>query len=256
MLRTSAILLCIVLSTGSAYAQRLATGIMLTCADSIDFGHISEDRDTASVAFPWHNASDEALSVVMVSTTCACLEAEYDMKPVPAGGNGEIRLVYHPKGHPGKFSHKVFVYTGTSREAPAAALTVTGTVIPSSKPVWQYPYRIGNLLLRRTDVNVTGDKPQVERIACMNAGDTAIRPTAEPGTLPDGFSFRCEPEVLAPGQGGDLVTAFDPDKATDDLPDRFTMTLLGTGNRDEGQKITVIVRQTAAQGTFEYPRRK
>lgn len=253
MRKTVAIILGIILTAAALNAQQHEENGMQFRMENIDFGSVQETADTSVRTFWWRNTSDKPLAVLMVKTTCACLSTEFDRQAVQPGEYGSVKLVYHQKGHPGKFSHKAFVYTALSSTSPTAVLTVTGYVEPASSPVWQYPYRIGTLALKRIRVNFTGDMPQVERIACLNAGESDLCLAVDAGSLPEGFTFRCEPQVLRSGQEGDLVIGFDPAKAVSPLPEEFPVVLKGFRMQDGDSHLNVTVGQTAVEGTFAYP---
>ena len=61
----------------------------------------------------------------------------------------------------------------------------------------------------------------------MNAGDSPLEITAMEGLLPEGLTFRCEPQVLQPGETGDLVIVFDPARLKTALPDTLPVILEG-----------------------------
>lgn len=220
---------------------------------SIDLGNISEDGSPVSCTFRWRNAGDEPVSVLMVRTTCACLAADFDRNPVQPGEYAHIVLTYHQKGHPGRFDRKAFVYAGSRSSAPSAILSVTGDVEPSARPVWQYPYAMGPLLLRRREIRIGGKEPQVERAVCFNDGNTPLSVTAA-SSLPAGFAFRCEPEVLEPGRTGELVVTFDPEKAGPaSLPDTLALALDVPGLPEDARTLYIMIGETEIQGTSDYP---
>ena len=208
---------------------------------SIDIGRIEEDGEPARCVFRWKNCSGSPVSVVMVRTTCECLVPEFSTEPVAPGEESAVAFVYHQKGHPGKIDRKAFVYTGLSSSSPTAVLEVKGTVVPSTRPVWQYRYRMGPLLLRQTMVRIGGQELQVERIACMNDGESALSLSVDSAALPECFSFRCEPDVLGPGETGDIVISFDPGKVRGSLPDEIPVILQGldTPAGDRTLKINI-----------------
>lgn len=234
----------------SVYAQArdTGTGDMRFEADSLDLGTVDEDGGPAAGMFFWHNDSDKDVPVLMVKTTCACLEAFFDRGSVAPGDSVEVRLLYRPKGHPGRFSHRVFVYTGLSGSAPSSVLTVTGNVKPSPKPVWQYRFRAGDLLLRRDKAVFSGDMPQVERIMCMNSGGTDMRLSVREG-LPECLSFRCEPEVLSPSGTGDLVIGLDPGKASGKLPEEIVLYLDGAGAPADSCRLVIKIGMPESEDT-------
>ena len=105
---------------------------------------------------------------------------------------------------------RVFIYTNLSSSTPSAVLTLKGKVTPSSDRSGDYPRSRGNLLLRRDTITLAGDKPQTERIACLNNGSRAMRLEMDDFSS-KGLTLRTEPAVLAPGKEGDLVITYTPE---------------------------------------------
>lgn len=87
---------------------------------------------------------------------------------------------------------------------------------------------------------------------CLNAGTVDL--TVSAGTdLPDGFSIRTEPEVLHPGQTGDLVISFDPGKAQGKMPKEINAVIVQPGVDSDGQTLKIRINKTAGDATSEYP---
>ena len=223
---------------------------------SIDIGRIDEDGEPVKCVFRWKNHSGAPVSVLMVRTTCECLVPEFSTEPVAPGGESTVTFVYHQKGHQGKIDRKAFVYTGLSSGSPTAVLEVKGTVVPSSRPVWQYRYRMGALLLRQTMVRIDGKEKQVERIACMNDGDSGLSLSVDSSALPECFSFRCEPAVLGPGETGDIVISFDPGKVRDSLPDEIPVILQGLDESAGDRTLKIKTGESREEVLSAYPERK
>ena len=161
----------------------------------IDAGHIGEDDLPPVYTFRWRNTGGKPLVVTRVQTTCGCAAASWDKKPVAPGGEGAVTVTYRPKGHPGVFDRRIFVYTQLSDKEPTAILSLRGAVTASGRT----------------------DKVQSERIECLNAGEKPLTPACDEGFAATGLSFACEPATLAPGAKGDLVVRFDPAKAPQPL---------------------------------------
>lgn len=193
----------------------------------IETGRIGEDDAPSRYEFKWHNDGTAPLVITRVATTCGCAVATYDKQPVRAGGQGTVTVTYHPKGHPGSFYRRIFVYTQLSDKAPTAILELTGSVTASARTDDDYPYAMGVLRLKQQSVRFTGDGVQVESIECLNTGDKALHLTCEKNLLPAGIGFTCEPAALAPGQTGDLVIRFDPAAAPQRLPKQLPLILRG-----------------------------
>ena len=181
---------------------------------------LSEDSEPVTVVFPVKNVSSRTLYLTRVSSSCSCLQPEpFDgfLKLSP-GESSEIRAVYNPEGHPGKFSRKLFVYTAASEDTPAAVLTVNADVAWSSNPQTEFPVRCGNLLLARAEVTLSGGKvmlsggekwpagkKEIVSIRCYNASSKAMRLSAQTDFVPFPVVMHCEPQLLRSGERGRIV---------------------------------------------------
>ena len=174
---------------------------------------LSEDSEPVTVVFPVKNVSSRTLYLTRVSSSCSCLQPEpFDgfLKLSP-GESYEIRAVYNPEGHPGKFSRKLFVYTAASEDTPAAVLTVNADVAWSSNLQTEFPVRCGNLLLARAEVTLSGGekllacKKEIVSIRCYNASSKAMRLSAQTDFVPFPVVMHCEPQVLRSGERGRIV---------------------------------------------------
>ncbi len=210
----------------------------------IDTGRIGEDDAPSSYTFRWRNVGNRPLVVTRVQTTCGCTVAEHDRQPVQQGGSGTVRVTYHPKGHPGSFQRKIFVYTQLSDKLPTAVLELTGQVEPSVMPTSAYPYAMGDLLLKQQSVRIGGQRLQTERIECLNAGSKPLRITADSHFLPSYIAFECEPATFGPGTTADLVIRFDPAKAPETLPEQVPVILEGVDAPPSRRTIRVRIGET------------
>lgn len=178
---------------------------------SIDAGRIGEEQTPPSYLFRWTNAGEKPLVVTRVSTTCGCAVPAYDRRPVRAGESGEITVTYRPKGHPGSFDRRIFVYTQLSAKYPTAILNLRGTVVPSGQSADGFPVSMGALQLSRTTVRFDArGEVQQAHIACRNAGSETLRIGCDANLLPAGFEAVCEPAALEPGAEGRLTLRYDP----------------------------------------------
>lgn len=191
----------------------------------MDMGTLSEDDAPVSGVFRWKNTGGQPLRVLEAATGCSCISAEFDRSPVPAGGTGSVTLTWHPKGHPGPFLRKIPVYCD-SGGAPAAVLELTGKVTPSVRPVHDYPFSLGHLLLKRTQVSMTGKERCIESIEVMNGGESPLQIEADERLLPPFISVECRPQLLQPGDKADIEVRFDPAGAAL-LPERVPVLLKG-----------------------------
>lgn len=191
----------------------------------IDAGRLGEEDAPSSYVFGWRNAGSKPIVITQVKTTCGCAVATFDRQPVRPGGEGRITVTYHPKGHPGSFQRRIFVFTQLSDKRPTAVLELTGQVEPAKLPTWNYPYAMGSLRLKQQAVRIAGTRIQAESIECLNAGDQPLRITAEKELLPSYIVFESDPKTIEPGKTGDLVIRFDPNKAPARLPTQLPVIL-------------------------------
>ena len=161
-----------------------------------------------------------------------------------AGSEGTVTVTYHPKGHPGSFDRRIFVYTQLSDKMPTAILHLTGTVIASERTDGDYPYAMGALRLKQQSVRLAPERLQNERIECLNTGGKAMRPRCDEHLLPPGITFRCEPATLAPGAKGDLVIGFDPAQATHRAPAQLPLILEGPDVPPSGRTLQIRFEET------------
>ena len=178
---------------------------------TISFGTINEDDSVWSTKVEWSNKSDKPLVITSTKTSCSCLQAVVRRETVASGGGSVIELKYNPKGHPGDVEQRVFIYTNLSSSQPTTVLKVKGVVKPSLNHSKDYPCNRGELLLRRDTVEFAGDKPQTERIACMNNSSRVMLLEADTLLSSRGLRLKTEPEVLVAGQEGDLVITYTPE---------------------------------------------
>lgn len=232
----AAALLLSVFFPGDVHASCLADGdkpsIEFSCLALDLGGQIEEAGGPVHGYLVWRNTGDSPVSISGVTSSCGCLSAGFLSREVAPGGRDSIMVTYHPKGHPGRFSHKVFVYAGDS--VPSAVLEVTGTVKAASVPVWRYPVQMGFLYLKQKEVFMGRGKRQVETIECLNSGDKPFTLDVGGSLVPPCLTLSMEPATVQPGKTADIVIAYSPDAVTDSsssegLPDRLPVILGGLG---------------------------
>lgn len=211
----------------------------------IDAGHIGEDDTPPRYTYAWRNEGKSPLVITRIVTTCGCAVATHDKRPVPAGGRGTVTVTYHPKGHPGKFHRRIFVYTQLSDKFPSAILELMGSVTASEDTSADYPHAMGVLRLKQTAVRFADNgKVQVERIECLNTGTTTLHLRAEEGLTPPGITFSCEPASLAPGQQGDLVVRYDPSAAPQKPTRPLPLLIRGPDTPPSGRTLRISIGET------------
>lgn len=204
-------------------------------AKRIETGPIGEDDGPKNYRFEWQNVGDKPLVITRITTTCGCAAPSWDRQPVKPGEKATV--TYHPKGHPGSFTRKIFLFTQLAANAPTAILELSGEVIPSARPTYAYPHARGNLLLKQEAIHLDPQLKAVERIECLNGGNDTLRIGVDTRILPPCIRAGFKPEVLRPGEIGELTVRFDPTAGR--APQRVPLFLRGVGLPPSQSAVTV-----------------
>lgn len=174
--------------------------------EPLQMGTISEQGGEWCGVVRWQNNEPRAVVITAVKSSCGCLRADYSAEPLKRGEVGELVVHYNPKGHPGAVEQRLFVYTNLSASRPSAVVRLTGRVVADTDRSADYPYACGALLLRTLEVRY--EEGATLRVACLNGGKTPLKIRRDRMLCPAGVELATEPEVLAPGEAGDLVVRF------------------------------------------------
>ncbi|MBE6195048.1 MAG: DUF1573 domain-containing protein [Rikenellaceae bacterium] len=176
----------------------------------VDFGTIEEMSGVWQGSANLVNIGTDTLALTQIKTTCGCLKAEVQKRVLAPNESVAVALKYYPRGHAGRVSQRVLLYTNGATETPSAILTLRGLVTASEDRSDDYPYSRGVLRLRQEVVQLQGETREVLRVACMNGGSIKLRPVADAMLLPKGVKVYFEPAELAPKQQGDMVVEYVP----------------------------------------------
>ena len=215
--------------------------VMAFARTTVTADPIEEDGGAKSYTFSWRNDGRTPLVITRVKSTCGCAVASYDRQPVAAGKQGTVTVTYHPKGHPGAFRQRIFLFTQLDDVRPTAILTLAGEVIPSTRPTYAYPHAKGALLLKRDEVAFAVSRRGVESIECINGGKDTLRISVDTLLLPPCVRAEFTPAVLAPEGVGELTVRFDPSAGR--APQRVPVMLRGLGVSPVQSSITVRIDQ-------------
>lgn len=185
-----------------------------SAALAFDTGHIvaepmTEDDRPQTFVYRFTNVGDRTLEIKRLVSTCSCASAVALNRSVAPGEASEIRVTYYPKGHPGRFERKVFVYT-EAEDAPAAVLRLSVDVDNGKDLSADWPVQMGPIRLRRAEITFSEGVKAVERMRFINLSGKSLELTCEEAFLPGCISFRTEPAVVGDGQEGELLIAYDP----------------------------------------------
>lgn len=210
----------------------------------VDAGTMHEQDAPRSYTFRWRNVGNKPLVITRIQTTCGCARPAFSREPVAVGESAEITVTYHPKGHPGSFLRKIFVYTQLSERQPTAILELAGVVESGGAMTGEYPCAMGGLRLKRGRVVIDSSRRGVERIECMNGGERTLNVSADRRLLPAWLEVSCEPASIAPGATADIVIRFDPARANARmLPERVPVLLDGVDVPPGQRTLTIELKR-------------
>lgn len=212
----------------------------------INVGTLSEDDSPSTYRFVFQNSGKQVVKLAKVSTTCGCTAARFTLKELNPGEEGEVVLTYNPDGHPGKLYTRAFVYTDQSSTVPVAELVLTGMVTPSKDRWRNFPYKMGNLRLRRKVIRFTEAGPKgiaVERLTCVNSGDKPLTVTAIKTLLPEYVTVSMQPEIIPAGAEADIYIKVDKRLIPEGqkFPLRLPVILEGVSSTPSERTITVSI---------------
>lgn len=185
---------------------------------------MTEDDAPKTFIYRFQNVGDEELEIVRLVSTCSCASATCPVKSVAPGASAEISVKYYPKGHPGSFERKVFVYTRDGND-PAAVLRLSVDVATGSDYSTQWPIQMGGIRLRRVEVSFVQGKPAVETISFINLSGKTLKLECEAMFLPKCFSFSSDP--VEDGDEGVMTITYDPSRP--EARDNVQLILKGLG---------------------------
>ena len=226
--------------------QEVANPALSADSASLSFGQkhiIAEpmDEDDAPKTFVYRftNIGKETVAIKRLVSTCSCASAVCPVKEVAPGASAEISVVYNPKGHPGKFERKIFVYTQDGN-APAAVLKLSVEVATGADLSQEWPVQMGNIRLRRSEVAFSASAKGIEQLRFINLSGRALTLQCEESFLPECLSFRTEPAVVEDGAEGVIVISYDP--SLPGVRDSMNVILKGLGLPPTKSSITVRIK--------------
>lgn len=149
---------------------------------------MSEDEAPKTFTFEFTNVGTSTIEVKHLVSTCSCVQAICADREVVPGASSEISLIYNPKGHPGKFERKVFVYTQDG-DAPAAVLRLSVDVENNSEISDLYPISMGKIRLRRRVVRFQVGSDALEKIRFINVSGKNLHFDCDRIFLPECLEF-------------------------------------------------------------------
>ena len=200
---------------------------------------MDEDDAPKTFVYRFTNIGKETVAIKRLVSTCSCASAVCPVKEVAPGASAEISVTYNPKGHPGKFERKIFVYTQDGN-SPAVVLRLSVEVATGADLSQEWPVQMGGIRLRRSEVAFSAGAKGVEQLRFINLSGIPLTLQCEDSFLPECLSFRTEPEVVEDGAEGVIVISYDP--SLPGVRDSMNVILKGLGLPPTKSSITVRIK--------------
>ncbi len=176
---------------------------------SITAAPMNEDGPPVTYRYTFRNVGTSPVHIRMVRTTCSCLTASCSANDIKPGDTAEIIARYDPKGHPGRFERRIFIYTHDHAD-PAAVLNLKVTVSSGDDLSDEYPIQMGHIRIRRNTVSFREGVKAVEKLRFVNLSGKPVALECERHFLPEAVGFKTRPEIVAAGEEGEIVITYDP----------------------------------------------
>lgn len=198
---------------------------------------MNEDDAPKNFVYTFKNTGKETIEILRLVSTCSCATATCSVKSVAPGASAKINVRYNPKGHPGRFERKVFVYTQDGNN-PAAILKLSVDVSNGSDYSTLWPVQMGGIRMRTTEVTFTQGKKAVETINFINLSGKSLKLECETMFLPACLSFSSE--LVENGKEGVMQITYDPTKPG--ARESLKLILKGLGLPPSQSSITIRIK--------------
>jgi hypothetical protein len=94
------------------------------------FGKVSQGEKVGYV-FKFENQGTSNLVIASATTSCGCTVPEYDSRPIPPGGTGNLEVVFDTSGRNGMQTKTITVKSNA--KPPVVLLKITAEVIEGNR---------------------------------------------------------------------------------------------------------------------------
>jgi hypothetical protein len=195
---------------------------------------MNEDDAPKAYTYEFVNIGRSKVEIKRVVSTCSCAQAISTKRVIAPGEKGAITVTYNPKGHPGKFERKIFVYTQDG-DNPAAVLKLSVDVENNMDISGQYSISMGKIRLRRTAVRFTKGQDAVEKLRFVNVSGRVLRFDCDRAFLPGCIKFYAPP--TRPLEEAELEIRYDSSQPV--TRDKITIFLNDLGLPPSQSSLTV-----------------
>ena len=198
---------------------------------------MNEDDAPEDFVYTFRNVGKGKIDIVRLVSTCSCATATCPVKSVAPGESAQITVRYNPKGHPGNFERKVFVYTQEGH-SPAAVLKLSVDVSIGEDHSTQWPIQMGGIRLRSTELAFPKGKKAVETLSFINLSGKPLKLECESAFMPECLTFSSEP--VEDGAEGTIRISYDPSRPG--ARDSFNLILKGLGLPPSKSSILIRIK--------------
>ena len=167
---------------------------------------MSENDSPVIFTYEFTNIGRRQLEIKRLVSTCSCAQAICNRRFVAPGEKAQIMVTYNPKGHPGRFERKIFVYT-MDGSSPAAVLRLSVDVENSLDIAGQYPVSMGKIRLKTAAARFRKGTDDVVKIKFVNVSGRVLRFDCDRAFLPDCIKFYAPP--TRPLEEAEMVVRYD-----------------------------------------------
>lgn len=197
---------------------------------------MTEDDAPKTFTYEFTNVGRSKLEIKRLVSTCSCAQAICTKKVVAPGEKASVMVTYNPKGHPGRFERKIFIYTQEG-DAPAAVLKLSVDVENSMDISGQYPVSMGKIRLKRRAVRFNEGADAVERLKFINVSGRVLRFDCDRAFLPECIQFYAPP--TRPLEEAEMVIRYDSTKPG--VREKMTVFLNDLGVPPSQSSITIYM---------------
>ena len=197
---------------------------------------MTEDDAPKTFTYEFTNVGRSKLEIKRLVSTCSCAQAICTKKVVEPGEKASVMVTYNPKGHPGRFERKIFVYTQEG-DSPAAVLKLSVDVENSMDISGQYPVPMGKIRLKRRAVRFNEGSDAVERLKFINVSGRVLRFDCDRAFLPECIQFYAPP--TRPLEEAEMVIRYD--SAKPGVREKMTVFLNDLGVSPSQSSVTIYV---------------
>lgn len=204
------LLLALLLSTATLWAQAECRSGLRFASLSHDFGYINEAAGVVTCRFTATNSTSGEITVSDVITTCGCTKAHYGNGAIAPSGEFILDITFDPTNRPGRIDRHIYVHVSDATEP--LCLHITGHVEPRERTIEElYPFDMGGGLRLASNFHAFGyveeDKSVEHSIECINTSDRTITLTLD--IIKASGHLTVEDEItIAPHTRGDIALRY------------------------------------------------